>query len=400
MALGPVDVLPATYNPFTKDISKSFDRHEQFKASLLRISPLVSIDRVKDQLLFIGAWLRFYQEAEEAGILNFVLARSVYRFELWLKHVVIERTGPLQPCELPPFDVAMMLHACMLSPRRHYEDGLVRFPQLLEIGAFPLENIAALIDSRTYIYTATTEQVKCWQERLGVPFDPLSYQEEVKDVTIRCPSCGEKLNVAWENNGCGYAESDFLCECLRCGLSVSHDRLCVAKFIKDLTNAYSSDQATLRGTLLNDRGEVVLARARLIALQVAKVLREEDGSLPALSETSMSVILQRLYDSVQTKAGQDRITELLRPYMQATSFTHDLAKAVPALRQFHLDLMATGICSPAFLSGHCNELSVAYKKYEAFLELIASPEGIESAVPSPDLDLVWHTHQLSGLSYK
>lgn len=73
---------------------------------------------------------------------------------------------------------------------------------------------------------------------------------------------------------------------------------------------------------------------------------------------------------------------------------------VRELRQFHLEVVATSGFNPAFLGGPCKELSVAYEKYEAFLELIAFPEGLDGTVPSEDLDFVWHTHQLDGLSYR
>ncbi|THH03055.1 hypothetical protein EW145_g6566 [Phellinidium pouzarii] len=401
--MASADVLPITRDLLTDVIFDSPTRHEQFKATLLRLSPLVSIDRVKDQILFIGAWLKFYQKSEDTGILNALLSRGVYRFELWLTRIIgrsFVKNGLLKLCEVPPIDVAMMLHACILSPHRYYEDGLVRFPQLLKIGAFPLEQIAALINPRTYEFTATSDQINHWKERTGVPFDPLSYKDEVKDVTITCPSCEEDLDVAWEDNGRGYEESAFLRICQKCGLSVSHDRLRVAKFLKDLPDISTSDQAMLRGTLLNVNGDVELARARLIALHVTKALRKDDGSLPLLSETSMAEIFQVLSQNSQTKLRRDHIAILLRPYAQGTPFTHDLVKAVQGLHRFHLDLGDTGCFNPEYLSGPCKELSVACKKYDAFLELIAFPEGVDGAVPSIDLDLVWHTHQLDGLLYR
>ncbi|KAI5119472.1 hypothetical protein M0805_007206 [Coniferiporia weirii] len=395
-------VLPLVHEPLAKITPDLSPRQEAFRETLRNMSPLVSIDRIKDHLLFIGAWVRFYQEAEDAGTLATLLARGVHRFELWLTRIVsnLSSGNRLQLRELPPFDVAMMLHACMLSPHRYYEDGLTRFPQLLAVGVFPLKDIAALIDPRTYIYKATSEQIKYWEELTGVPFDPLICRENVHDVAIRCLSCETGLNVAWESGGCGYGESGFLCKCNQCGSSVSRDSLCVAKLFKDLTDSEKSDEVTMRGTLLNDRGDVELMRGRLITLYISKRLRKGDGSLPALSETDMTTIFRNLTNDSTTKLRQARTIALLRPYTQAAPFTHDLAKAITELAQFHWDISGTGGCSPQFLSGPCPELSTAYKKYNAFLELIAFPEASGGAVPSLDLDLVWHTHQLDGCLYK
>ncbi|KAI5121926.1 hypothetical protein M0805_000255 [Coniferiporia weirii] len=371
--MGVVDNIPTSH-------------HEEFRAALLRLSPLVSVDRIKDHLLFIGAWVRFYQKAEGAGTLAALLARGVHRFEL--------------PCELPPFDVAMMLHTCMLSPHRYYEDGLTRFPQLLAIGAFPLRNIATLIDPKTYFYKATSEQIEYWEEHTGVPFDPLRCKDKLHDVTIKCSSCETDLNVMWEDDGFGYGESGFLCTCTQCGSSVSRDSLCVAKLFKDLTHSEKSGKGTMRGTLLNDRGDAELARGRLITLHVFKTLRGEGDVLPTPTEINMSTIFKNLTKDSTTKLKQARTMALLRPYTQITPFTHDLVKAVTELAQFHRDISRTGGCSPQFLSGPCTELSVACDKYNTFLELIAFPEVSGGAVPSLDLDLVWHTHQLDGCSYK
>lgn len=105
---------------------------------------------------------------------------------------------------------------------------------------------ALLIDTGAYNYTATSEQMEHWQERTGIPFDPLTYKDEVKDVMINCPSCKDSVSVAWENDGHGYAENDFLCACAQCELSTSRDRLCVAKFIKDLSDIYLSENMTIR----------------------------------------------------------------------------------------------------------------------------------------------------------
>ncbi|KAI5119473.1 hypothetical protein M0805_007207 [Coniferiporia weirii] len=396
-------LAPGAHDPLTKAISELSSRKEEFKATLLNLSPLVSVDRIKDHLVFIGAWARFYQEAEDSDTLAALLSRGVHRLGLWLERVVPNTpTGisGLKPCELPPFDVAMILHACMLSPRRYYEDGLTRFPQLLAIGSFPLKDIAALIDPKTYLYKATFEQVKYWEKFTGVPFDPLRCKGDVHEVTIKCPSCKNELNVLWENDGRGYGESGFLSTCSHCHSSLSRDSLCMAKLIDDLTNFEKSDDVTMRGTLLNDRGDVELTRGRLITLYVSEALRREAGCFPVPTEINISTVFKNLTYSGTNQLKQTRAADLLRPYTQATPFTHDLVKAVTNLAKFHMDIMNAGGCNPSFLNGPCSELDEACEKYNAFLELTTFLEDNGSAVPSPDLDLVWHTHQLEGHLYR
>jgi len=118
-----------------------------FRVALAERAPLVPLEHVKAHLTVIGAFARLLQDidgsfqgANQTHALCSFLSKSLYRLELWVTKVL----GPLsirdtiQSNELPPLDVALVLHAYMLSPHHYLEDCMRCYPQLLGAGPFPL----------------------------------------------------------------------------------------------------------------------------------------------------------------------------------------------------------------------------------------------------------------------
>ena len=132
-------------------------RLDAFHSTLNELTPLVSRERQKAHLHFIGAYVTLLQAVdpfmrgatEPSETLRVFLARAVDRFRLWLDHAKHRnyKDIALTDCPLPPLDVLIVLHACQLSPHRFYEDGLARLPQLLALGQFPLERVVSSTSS-------------------------------------------------------------------------------------------------------------------------------------------------------------------------------------------------------------------------------------------------------------
>jgi len=160
-----------------------------------------------------------------------------------------------------------------------------------------------------------------------------------------------------------------------------------------------SDQAVICGTLLNASGVVSYPRARLIALEVIRALKNKDGSLPPVSKLTMSDIVQKLTTLPGSKLKRDRILQLLRPFTQSSPYTHDLPKAAYALQSFNADMHDIRWTSNEFLSGPCPELDVAYGRFCEFLRLFLFPEK-GPICAARDMDLIWHTMQLENAQYR
>jgi hypothetical protein len=330
------------------------------------------------------------------------LSRALHRLELWLTAVLgpSKDRNSIEPEELPPLDVALVLHSYMLSPHRYFEDATTRFPQLLGMGAFPLTGLADLIDPVTFEYKPTAKQSALWEERTKVAFDHVLFRLNNQVVTIVCPSCEGHFDVLWDSGGFGLGEADFLSTCDLCKCTVTHDRLCVAKFLRCLRAVKESEVSFLPGTLINVRGDFRLARARIIAFEVIKALSDEEGALPLMENVSMAKIATMLRSAPDTKLKSNRIDVLLLPYKRDTPFSHDIARSVmEQQKELNKPLWDRGWCTLEYRSGPCGELEGAYARYCTFLELASHPEH-GAIAPTVDIDLLWHTHQLAGPGYR
>ena len=63
---------------------------------------------------------------------------------------------------------------------------------------------------------------------------------------------------------------------------------------------------SLRGTLLDSRGVEDIPRARVVVLEVLKVVRNDDGTLPSIKDSSLAIIKQKLSNAKGTALKPDR----------------------------------------------------------------------------------------------
>lgn len=380
---------------------------DQFRANLDKISPLVTIERTKAHLLLTGAFVRLldpigpsYMGTVISDRLHSFLSRAVYRLELYLKHVLSSSPNAqsLQSRDLPPLDVALALHSYVLSPHRLFEDSLSSFPQLLALSEFPVIELAKLIDPVTFAYRPSPDQCAHWEERTGVAFELHNYQSENPNMSISCPICMNIITVLWENNGLGFGEANFSATCTNCEVKVTHDYLCVAKLFSCLRAVRESDNAFLPGTLVNSGGNAAFQRSRLIAREIINIMQSEDGQLQNPRDTSMADIKTKLYCAEDMMLKSEGIEAFMRPFTQATPFSSDIVQMMILQRDFFAKIKSFGWVCHEYLSGPCAELDVACGQYVVFLEFLLQRKG--RVIPPVQIDLIWHTHQLSVSRYK
>jgi hypothetical protein len=63
-------------------------------------------------------------------------------------------------------------------------------------------------------------------------------------------------------------------------------------------------------------------------------------------------------------------------------------------------MFQAGWTKPAFVENSTSYLQAAISRYYLYLKLVMSMSDIQQLSPSPDIDFVWHTHQLSGSNYR
>ncbi|KAG8881240.1 hypothetical protein FRB97_009739 [Tulasnella sp. 331] len=90
---------------------------------------------------------------------------------------------------------------------------------------------------------------------------------------------------------------------------------------------------------------------------------------------------------------------ILAPYRQAGPFSMDLASAVLRQMTFIEKMVNMGWTEDGRFEDDVHTLTRCVARYHAFLDLTASTPG-KFVVPTLDIDLAWHTHQLLSTSYR
>lgn len=363
------------------------------------------------------------------------VARAADRFEDWYTHCVPQTEAPLtvhgverHPADplagspivwttdtLPPLDIIMVWHAYALNPLLFLEDS-VRMGRLgFWRAGFPLAEIAASINGDLEFSVPPNEFVKLtgrhWRN------------EDDGDKRLACPQCGTGLTAPWTTtrgpgnsaeaddlfaDGRGFADGNFAAQCT-CGAVVTHEALRVAKFHADVDVLFR-DQVPLPGTVLPTTGfayktaspEHTYAnhllhskpRAFWEASSVDDVRRAIQGMFESLDEM-VRVRGSRLVTHGMAERQRVSIRRMLASYWGNSSpFGLDLVGAVLRQGVFvrkmdELDWLHAPTCSAT--------LARAAKKYAVFLDIVA--HGERMAVPTLDVDLVWHTHQLGARAY-
>ncbi|KAL0957947.1 hypothetical protein HGRIS_000128 [Hohenbuehelia grisea] len=365
--------------------------------------PLVDDSSAKDHLILMGAFTEFLRAQgcvidknylEDVSFRN-ILHRAQHRLDLWLRKIVgLDHRKALQPNELPPLDVALVLHAYMISPHYFYEDSHSRVPELSALAKFPLHELVNLIDSSQFTYNPSKEQVDHWYERTSVPFDPVNFLKNLPTLHMDCPRCGNTVAVKWNDDGTGFTEVDFAAQCPSCEVVITHSRLRSSALLQALSAVQNDSEARFPGTMLDKDGLITdqsLVMSRERSERILHAIIDVDGNLP--SGDSPEVILSTIKDRLDAAGIATERT--LYPLMHNTRFSQDLVYFAGELAQFHAAMHDRVKASPI----SPQELRDGYEEYCRFLAIAAYPE-LGYACPTERGDLFWHTHQLMGDEYR
>lgn len=208
------------------------------------------------------------------------LARAVWRFELWLKHVVARPirdsmyVGPvntwLNPHEIPPIDVVMVWHSYLLvrnlwlqihlmpetivTPsdsthartlktvsdiiRAFYREGEQNLscqryraePRSVSRRSFPLHEIAVMVEKEDPPRPGSAAQTRAyyWESCTRQPWQLSPCLEGVEDgahfISVDCPACTSEVTAPWvSEDGTGWAQRHFKGYCPNCGMQVTKE---------------------------------------------------------------------------------------------------------------------------------------------------------------------------------
>ena len=358
---------------------------------------------------------------------------------------------------LPALDVIMVWHAYQLNPREFLEDcirhGKMEFWRL----GLPWAIIDACINNDTFEFEAPSVAAETFVVKTGLPWDSNDDLEPNK-TTLFCPSnCGTKLRVAWTttdhpdmwnrradaeleagHSACGLADKKFRVQCPNCGQVIDHEILKLKKFGDDVS-ALENDKVPMPGTILslNGKPEQPINFDRHPAYFPNRLIgkvKGHDRIRPELQQIcpQSGHVKRGVYQDARgaiTTANLSAVRGVIEKHLQDRSyiktcnhtFTGKLQRAEKvAIRKmmshywenssvFGLDLVGAVVRQSSFIEKmhsidwlHSPACSATMKrlinKYTRYVEIIAT-HPLSVAVPTLDVDLAWHTHQLSPPAY-
>ncbi|KAK9472481.1 uncharacterized protein V1510DRAFT_133363 [Dipodascopsis tothii] len=331
-------------------------------------------------------------------------------------------------------DVMMVWHAFMLNPRDYLQDCFHSFHMDLWKAPFPWDAVNKSIDNISFNYDPPADAASKFEKDTGHAWDIL---KEPNEISVVCPRCHNNTLVTLTNadlgapelpfpSGTGYADKNFKQPCTHCKFSIKLEALAVEKFRRDAADTYKNG-TPLPGTLLSPRGLVELQtqvagssmygnmwfatkllQIPTIAASLQELTRPQDGYTTVTNLHMIREEIERFMDDpivrkhklprMRKRLAVDKwsIRKMMAYYSATASpFSLDLVGAVIRQSSFVQKMDNIGwIHSPTVQS----TISRVIEKYSTFMAIIGENRG-KMAVPTLDVDLVWHTHQLQPLRY-
>jgi hypothetical protein len=336
-------------------------------------------------------------------------------------------------------DVLMVWHAFMLNPRNYLEDCMRwGFRHTLYAG-MPWRAINSSIDDHFRYEISQTARDR-WVSMTGRAWDNL---DDPAIKIIKCPRCASPINIPWTTaaqpeeprqdwdmkfTGNGYGESALSHNCASCNLTITHDLLRVAKFKRDaeclLRDDYPMGGTVIPGTNGTWRGvrhtEPTKCPHQFPNRLIKDHLRSEVLELcssHAGDGHSTSSSMVDIRGMIEKSVSDKGVIAKVNGYKLGTRLYPDERLAVRHMMSrywdnhslFSLELSGAVTRQGAFVDKmhkidwlHSPTALATMQrlllKYDRFFRIMASNPG-KMAVPTLDVDLAWHTHQLSPQKY-
>ncbi|KAI9447796.1 hypothetical protein H4582DRAFT_2068384 [Lactarius indigo] len=433
--------LDSPSQPLASSSSGSRDNPLTFHVGLHELQDsLVKIKHLKLHLCFLGAlhdlrkrvetaahasWPLLIRELDGERRWSWFVNLAVERFQRWVEHLFPpSRSNTFAKFvrrDMPPLDVWMVLHAYLLSPQSFAEDcvriGSLK-PLAILTAAIPdffldaLDTIDDMVKWKPHSSSRSN-----WVAKTGLSFDPFECAAVLSDQELLCPKCKAAVKAPYvTTEEMGYAQQKFSRACPFCTFEITRETLAVAKLTTDLTvhllhgpqTGSANMQLYLPGTLRNELGvdtsRAVDIKQDLLNLKPidqfnSRKWQENQGASVAMAE-SLGWKISEIKKSLPKLGKPKIITKVLGAYVDQRPFSVDLIGAVLRQGSFVKKIYDLGWTSSSYFEKHADAavLHHAVVRYHAFLDLMASSQHM-LIVPTLDIDLVWHSHQLSGPRY-
>ncbi|KAJ5090141.1 hypothetical protein N7532_008825 [Penicillium argentinense] len=372
------------------------------------------------------------------------VARAVDRFTVWwqtcLPNLDTRNISSLSKSEakiawpasmMPPLDVLMVWHAYMLNPRAFLEDCLRQSKMSVWATGMPWEAVNASIDDETFDFYPGKESKINFETQTGLHWNNLA---DSPTKSLLCSNCKHEISIIWTEGGLGcdpdvafahctgYADKSLRYTCPTCKFRTTHDTLCIQKFRNDLQKLLKDD-TPMPGTLLSATGTAIGDEdERDYGVSFPNRLIKDGIRSELLQATDLtqheSTILENIRDRLE---GHLKDRSLIRRVNKSTlvprnsnnseriSLRNMLSRYWENPSPFAINLIGAVIRQGTFLekmdqigwirlSTVRSTMDHFIKKYGVFFQIISKNKG-HAVVPTLDVDLIWHTHQLSPARY-
>ncbi|KAJ7276641.1 hypothetical protein C8J57DRAFT_1176997 [Mycena rebaudengoi] len=396
--------------------------------------PFVHVPQIKDHLALLHAFSELKIQVEGLPDADIPLLPSdkerrwacfvgfaVERFEKWCKNL---QPGPSQSEKgiatiLPPIDVLMVWHAYLLNPMWYAEDvDRVELLEGLKITGEALASSLGKTLGQLIASEPSKSRVDKWVQLTATPFNPLESAKETVHKEIACPKCRAITFAPYiTKEGTGYLQQ-FRMACVRsgCNFEITRNGLALRKFASDLSKSRMiSPSDFLAGTLRTPTKAQDLDRGRIIkkdilsSTQLLRPLGEEPEAVTSDQAYADFLMAQAKYElnglqdvtaSKMRAPGRKIIRRIISAYVDDKIFSVELVGAVLRQGSFVNKMDELQWTRSGFFESAEDEAALhhAIARYHAFLDLLGPSAG-SLFVPTLDIDLVWHTHQLMAANY-
>lgn len=328
---------------------------------------------------------------------------------------------------LPPLDVLMVLHSYMLNPRDFLQDCLRNGLLSLWKAGFPWKYIETHLDPETFAYEPPPQCIDNYEGAFNESWRGL----HDSSATICCPGCSMENSVPWTalysgditQTEKGNTPMPFETTCSTCRQAITQETLVMSRLRVHLQQlldpAVGLCELPLPGTLLSADGLLMSSYTRKISgskkhpVALNQLLLQDDFRKPLLKRLADDLSSQRpalSLDAFRNEVDM-RIRSVEKPLSQAmsTALSRLIERHERNASPFALDLVGAVMRQGTFITkmqsfdwirspALDHTVTAAIKRYTGFFEIMAAfPTKV--AVPTFDVDLVWHTHQLCPPNY-
>ncbi|KAG2104330.1 uncharacterized protein F5147DRAFT_579917 [Suillus discolor] len=390
----PQYTLPETFNIGQRS-TRHLIRSYQLRAHLQLLAAFSHLEQRVGASENLIAGLESDSEKRWVWFVNL----AVERFERWC--LTIKQSDTVEQ-HLPPIDVTMVWHAYLLNPRQVYTTRISKLKPLVHFTDY-FPNLLANPDLLT-TDAPQHERVSTWERRTKSPYDPFASAPDLTHKSIACPYCSRTiLSPFFKPDGKGYTQSNFTIDCI-CAKAITKELLGLHKFVKNIVESKVPD-AYLAGTLHTPRSthntaHAIMIKKRILSLNViSQENKASDRTHQILTNVRYDTALMRHALNVQLKPIW--WNKIMGAYTDDRVFSLDLVGAVLRQASFVKKMVNLGWTEPGYFANEVDAVALQHcvARYHAFLNIMAeSPDSF--LVPTLDIDLGWHTHQLMASRYQ